>query len=469
MFETDDIEASGRWRRLLRTFGLTVQSHKNYARIKQTGPKRQRAFCLSTALEREPKSLNSFMPTRPNTHMDFAYSALSVLILIIIFTGMQWAEALDSPLKQMQAGIKPGDIICLDKHVLAIRATQDPMCVTPRTADVMLERGIIVTIIGRTMADSNDQHLEPHTSNDIIVDDMVANVKGNRTDNSGEYVDMTDGAGFESHEPPIAVTDTVLEDGAVDDGEDRRVADDDGDKDMTQTGRPVEIRTIPASAMSVVNFYVTDDDLNIAHNAVEIVPTDRLLFMINDMPIQGPATMTETGPNTGQFYVRLELPATIDGRPLSQSDVVHITYLDQTDHSGEARTVTGSFALASTYAQIQSDGDGSRIGHEFTLRIYEPDANLDSRDENKIPLSSLEFRSEGGIRAPLSNHVFDANRSHMVETGPNTGIFEVEIKIPRQIDGKIIHIGDWYEITYLDATTPSGSAEEIVLRGKIGR
>ena len=54
------------------------------------------------------------------------------------------------------------------------------------------------------------------------------------------------------------------------------------------------------------------------------------------------------------------------------------------------------------------------------------------------------------------------------ETGENTVIFEVIIKIPRTIDGDPVHIGDWFELRYVDVSTPSSSSEEIKLRGKIG-
>ncbi len=111
---------------------------------------------------------------------------------------------------------------------------------------------------------------------------------------------------------------------------------------------------------------------------------------------------------------------------------------------------------------------GSRIGHEFTVRLYEPDANRDSRDVDRIPLSSLEYRGEGGIRVTLASPVFDANSSNLIETGENTDIFEVKIKIPRQIDGKVVHIGDWYEIRYIDTSTPSGTSEKVILKGRIG-
>ncbi|MDC4218491.1 MAG: hypothetical protein MT336_05120, partial [Candidatus Nitrosopumilus limneticus] len=109
-----------------------------------------------------------------------------------------------------------------------------------------------------------------------------------------------------------------------------------------------------------------------------------------------------------------------------------------------------------------------KIGREFILRLYEPDSNIDSKDEDKIPINQLEFTSEGGIKTTLANPKFDANSNFLIETGPNTNIFEVKIKIPRQIDDKIIHIGDWYEIKYIDSTTPSNSNEKVIFKGKIG-
>ena len=230
-----------------------------------------------------------------------------------------------------------------------------------------------------------------------------------------------------------------------------------------------EMQTVPASSMSIVNFYITDQDLNLAHNGVEVVSTQGLFeFTINGIPINGPKNMIETGPDTGQFYIKLELPDTINGRPLSQDDVVVVKYLDGSDYSGEKRVLTKSIPLTKTFANIESSGGGSRIGHEFTVRLYEPDANLDSKNEDKIPLSELEFRGEGGIRTTLANPKFDANRSYLVETGPNTSTFEVIIKIPREIDGKTINIGDTYEIRYIDTSTPSGTSEKVILKGRIG-
>jgi hypothetical protein len=230
-----------------------------------------------------------------------------------------------------------------------------------------------------------------------------------------------------------------------------------------------EITTVPASSMSIVNFYVTDNDLNKSHRAVEVVSTQGLFeFTVNGIPIQGPEKMIETGYDTGQFYLKLELPETVNGKQISQDDIVLIKYLDKSNLSGVQSVQVKSIPLTKTFAEIKTSGGGSRIGHEFILRLYEPDANRDSRDEDKISISQLEFRSEGGIKTTLANPKFDANSNYLIETGPNTNIFEVQIKIPRQIDGKTIHIGNWYEIKYIDRTTPSNSDEKIIFKGKIG-
>jgi len=230
-----------------------------------------------------------------------------------------------------------------------------------------------------------------------------------------------------------------------------------------------KVVTIPASSMSIVNFYVTDHDLNVSHRGIEVISTKGLFeFTVNGIPIEGPEKMIETGYDTGQFYLKLELPETINGKQLSQDDIVLIKYLDKSNLSGEQRVQVKSIPLTKTFAEIETSGGGSRIGHEFILRLYEPDANRDSRDEDKISINKLEFRSEGGIKTTLANPKFDANSNYLIETGPNTNIFEVQIKIPRQIDNKIIHIGDWYEIKYIDKTTPSNSDEKVIFKGKIG-
>ncbi len=228
------------------------------------------------------------------------------------------------------------------------------------------------------------------------------------------------------------------------------------------------IENIPASPGTVVNFYVTDDDLNTSQNGIDTIDTAGLIeATVNGIPIDIPATMTETAPSSGKFFLIIQLPDTINGVPLSQDDVVLVRYLDQSDYSGNPAVIEESFSLGKTFAKLQTQTK-QRIGHEFVFRVFEQDANRDSKNEDKIPLSAIEFRAEGGIRTTLANPVFDANSSYLLETGENTGVFEVTIKIPRTIDGDTVHIGDWFEFRYYDASTPSDSIEKIILKGTIG-
>ena len=327
------------------------------------------------------------------------------ITLFLIFSLAIPANAeVEAPKKQLKKGIPIEDIICKTGLDLVIRNNGAPACLKPTTAERFQSLGLAFIPIKIT---------------DV----------GNKT------------------EQPQLDKDTSVK-----------------FKDAQN-----EIETIPASGGTFVNFYITDDDLNIAHTGVEIISTSGLLeFTISGIPVEGPERMIETGPDTGVFYAKLELPETINGRPVNQDDIVEVRYLDESDAAGEQRILVKSIPLQKTYAQIQTSADKTRIGWEFTVRLYEPDANRDSKDIDRIPINRLEYRGEGGIRITLAHPGFDANSSYLLETGENTDIFEVKIKIPRQLDGDVIHIGDWYEIRYIDTSTPSGTNEKVILEGKIG-
>lgn len=320
------------------------------------------------------------------------------------------------PKKQLDQGVAPEDVVCRDGMSLAVRGSGMPACVKPSTAERLEQRGWSI--------------IKPGYAG--VAGQVGAEQEQNEADEAGH-------AGAPPEPAPAR-----------------------------QASRGIGM--IPASPGSVVNFYVVDDDLNLSPRAADIVSTEGLLEVtVNGIPIGIPEKMTEVGFDTGRFLIQLGLPDAVDGRPLQHGDLVLIRYLDETGDSGEPAVTTKSFTLSSSYARVDAGGTGtSRIGHEFTFRIYEPDANTDSRDENKIPLSRFEYRGEGGIRTTLANPDFDADSAFMIETGPDTGTFEVKIRIPRELDGRIVHIGDWYEIRYIDATTPSGTQEEIVFEGRIG-
>ena len=334
-------------------------------------------------------------------------------LLGMSFSELSFADTLESPRKQLERGIDPENIMCKSGFKLVILHSDKPACLSPDTVIKLEQRNYVKSVI-REFAQENIE----------IKDAFI---------------------------PPSLSTSSTI-------------------SGNTGTTTAPQITNIPASTGSIVNFYITDDDLNVNRNGIDVIETsDVLQFFINGIPIEGPDTMIETSPTSGEFYVRLQLPDSVNGKSITQNDIVEIRYLDESDAGGEQRISVKSIPLSQTYAQVQTSGGGkTRIGHEFTVRIYEPDANLDSKDVDRIPLNRLEYRGEGGIRTTLNNPVFDANASFLRETGDNTGIFEIKIKIPRTVDGKTVHIGDWYELRYVDMSTPSNTSEEIKLRGKIG-
>ena len=341
------------------------------------------------------------------TRQIFAIILISTL-LSCGFSNLVFAKTIDSPRKQLERGVATKDIICKSGLVLAI-FTDAPVCLKPSTISKLEQRGI--TLVRESIQEENQTDKMPHAASN-----SSATIQG-------------------------------------------------------KTGKPqTAIEAVTSSSGGIVNFYVNDNDLNTSPNGIDVIQTKGLLeFTINGVTIKGPDTMKETGSSTGRFFASLVLPDMVNGIPLKQGDVVEIKYLDAADAAGAKRTSVTSIPLTQAYAQLKTSGAGqTRIGHEFVVRIYEPDMNLDSRQVDNIPLSRLEYRGEGGIRTTLANHAFDANSSFLLENGDNTGIFEVVIKIPRTIDGKTVHIGNWYEIIYLDSSTPSETSEEIKLRGKIG-
>ena len=96
--------------------------------------------------------------------------------------------------------------------------------------------------------------------------------------------------------------------------------------------------------------------------------------------------MTETEPNSGGF---LKLNCLNNQwRALSQDDIIEVRYFDQSDKEFKNCMALHHLQII---AKVETQGNNQRIGHEFILRLYEPDANRDSKDEDRISLSNLSL------------------------------------------------------------------------------
>ena len=220
---------------------------------------------------------------------------------------------------------------------------------------------------------------------------------------------------------------------------------------------------------SSVTFYVHDDDLNTNHRGIDEIPTAGLLeFTLAGFPISGPSKITETDNNSGVFVGRVQIPVTIDGRPVGQGDVLLIKYNDQSDYSGNKKSVTKSASVKNAKTTFDTSSNNIRIGQTFQVRINDPDFNLDSRRADNIPLSLIEFRGTNGIRTTLANVAFDARTTTLRETGDNTNLFVVTLKMPKEIDGKRLEIGSTAQLRFTDITSGSGTVETIKKNIRIG-
>ncbi len=376
-------------------------------------------------------------------------SAILCVTIFVIMFGIEFSstygtsstngttyDKIDSPRLQLEQGVLSDEIVCKEGLELVIRTILEPACLTPETVIIMSDRGMILEHIGVTFV--------PQNNIDTVVSDIQASNKvqrDNETSQPPTSFDMSD----------IQASNKVQRE----------------DKSEPASTVPHSQNIVPVT--SIVDFYISDQDLNISRSGVDIVDTrDLVEITIDGIVIEPPKSLTETGANTGIFHGRLTLPDTVNGMSLKTNDVVVIRYFDESDYSGNSRIQTQWLVLRDTFAQMETRGDDSRLGHKFTLRLYDPDSNFDSRERDRISLVQLEFRTERGIRTTLDNTAFSAEPHAMLETDLSTGIFEVSIKIPRYIDNEIVHIGDKYEIRYIDLNTPSKMAETIVFKGKIG-
>lgn len=231
--------------------------------------------------------------------------------------------------------------------------------------------------------------------------------------------------------------------------------------------------TLQASTVLVpggtVTFYVHDDDLNTSHRGIDEISTAGLLeFKLAGTTISGPSKIVETGVDSGVFVGKVSIPTTINGRDVTQGDVLVITYNDESDSSGNSKTTSKSVKAKKSTTALETSQKNIRIGQKFQVRIYDPDFNLDSRAADNISLSLIEFKGYNGIRTTLANSAFEAKTSSLRETGDNTNQFIVTLKMPKEIDGKRVKIGSTAQLKFTDTTSPSGTTEKLKTTIKIG-
>ena len=218
---------------------------------------------------------------------------------------------------------------------------------------------------------------------------------------------------------------------------------------------------------------INDSDFNESSNGIDDIPADRLTVQVlrggaDPFVVELDETeISETAPDSGVFELEQAISYSMgpvsdnkcterDTACILQGDILHVEYNDPSDASGSPNTVTDSATFDLRNGVLQSDQTAYIIGSDMIVTLIEQDLNLDSGSVETHPLSLIEWDSDAGT-APLSDEtVFDVTPSNLLETGEDTGIFQVVVGIPVDINEDRLERGEEITLTYIDHG-PSGA------------
>ena len=219
---------------------------------------------------------------------------------------------------------------------------------------------------------------------------------------------------------------------------------------------------VPADDASiVVHVSVRDADFDESSSSVESIrlASDEppVVVRIGEQAVAALGTvdnpLSETFGDSGVFEASVEIGG--GDAAIGQGSVITVSYTDPTSASGSENTVTDSAVFDLRSATLQSDKSSYVIGQDALLTLMEPDLNLDSADRESIPLELIGWDSEAG-ETDLGDAAFGAVPQSLRETGPDTGVFQGVITIPKAINGNALERGEPITLTYVDEG-PSGA------------
>ena len=145
-----------------------------------------------------------------------------------------------------------------------------------------------------------------------------------------------------------------------------------------------------------------------------------------------------------------------------QGDILQVEYNDPTDASGKPNSVTDSATFDLRNGVLQSDKSVYIIGSDMILTLIEPDFDLDSSQNETYDLDLIKWSSSaatvtmGDADGDDVAGAFDPEPLSFRETGPSTGIFQIVVEIPQELDGSSLQRGEEIDLEYTD-WGPSGS------------
>jgi hypothetical protein len=143
-----------------------------------------------------------------------------------------------------------------------------------------------------------------------------------------------------------------------------------------------------------------------------------------------------------------------------QGDILQVEYTDPADASGDVNTVTDSATFDLRNGVLQSDKSVYIIGSDMILTLIEPDFDLDNDAAETYDLDLIEWDSDAATVTMGNNDgesaAFDPEPTDFRETGDSTGIFQIVIEIPEELQNDRLERGEEIVLEYTD-WGPSGS------------
>ena len=223
---------------------------------------------------------------------------------------------------------------------------------------------------------------------------------------------------------------------------------------------------LPDGPVTIV-VQVTDPDFNVSSSGSDTISKDKITLKVSrgssfyDMTHLLSSDLEETTPQSGVFETEILLRQgdyPNDNTPtvptdkfgnIEQGDILSVVYTDPNDASGDKNTVTDSATFDLRNAVLSTNIGSYLIGSDAIITLMEPDLNLDSGSVETWDLGLVSWDSDAGT-VTLDNSIFDAVPAGLRETGENTGIFQVNISIPRDIGGTVLERGEEIELEYTD-------------------
>ena len=224
---------------------------------------------------------------------------------------------------------------------------------------------------------------------------------------------------------------------------------------------------LSASPVKIV-VQVTDRDYNISSSGSDTIPKSDIQLKVSrgssyyNMTHLLTSDLEETTPQSGVFEAEILLPqgdysndGTTSTNPsdrfgnIRQGDILSVEYTDPSDSSGDINTVTDSATFDLRNALLKTDSSQYLIGSDAIITLIEPDLNLDSTSIETWDLNLVNWDSNAG-KVTLGDSLFGAVPAGFRETGVNTGIFQVNISIPREIGNTVLERGEEIELEYID-------------------